>query len=123
MSFGEAIRTCLRKYAEFNGRATRPEFWWFVLFSTLIGLVASTIDNAIGNEFTMLATLWGLAMLLPTLAVGARRLHDTNKSGWLQLLLLIPCVGVIVLIVFWAMPSATPPAIGGDHSTPPQLAA
>ncbi len=123
MSFTDAIRTCLTKYADFNGRAGRPEFWWFVLFTTLVAMGFGVIDTALfRNDTSVLGTLWGLAVLLPSLAVGARRLHDTGKSGWLQLLLLIPCVGLIVLIVFWATPSTTPPAIEGGP-TPPAVEA
>ena len=123
MTFGDAIRTCFGKYADFNGRAGRPEFWWFVLFTSLVSAGLGIIDTALfRNDISMLGSLWGLAVLLPTLAVGARRLHDTGKSGWLQLLLLIPCVGLIVLIVFWATPSTTPPAIPGGP-TPPAVEA
>jgi uncharacterized membrane protein YhaH (DUF805 family) len=98
MSFQESIRACLTKYADFSGRASRPEFWWFVLFVLLVTLALTTIIPVLGNVF-------GLAMLLPQLAVGARRLHDTGRSGWWQLLLLVPVAGLIGLIILWAQPS------------------
>jgi len=98
MTFAESIRTCLTKYVDFNGTASRSEFWWFILFVIVVGAVL--------NYFIPLAGgLFGLAMILPELAAGARRLHDTGKSGWLQLLLLIPLIGLIVLIVFWVQES------------------
>ena len=93
MTFAESIRTCFAKYADFNGTASRSEFWWFMLFIVLVGAALSLLS-------TTLASLFYLAVLLPDLAVGARRLHDTGKSGWWQLLLIVP-LGVIVLIVFW----------------------
>ena len=93
MTFAESIRTCFNKYADFNGTASRSEFWWFMLFIVLVGAALSLLS-------TTLASLFYLAVLLPDLAVGARRLHDTGKSGWWQLLLIVP-LGVIVLIVFW----------------------
>jgi len=93
MTFAESIRTCFNKYADFNGTASRSEFWWFMLFIVLVGAALSLLS-------TTLASLFYLAVLLPDLAVGARRLHDTGKSGWWQLLLIVP-LGVIVLIIFW----------------------
>lgn len=95
MTFQESISTCFMKYADFNGRASRPEFWWFVLFTCLA-------TGAISIFSEDLAGLFQLAVLLPSIAVGARRLHETNRSGWLQLLWLLPVVGWIILIVFFA---------------------
>lgn len=80
---------------DFNGRAKRPEFWWFALFCVVVSLALGMISSA-------LSTLFSLATLLPSLAVGARRLHDTNRSGWLQLLWMIPLIGWIIMIVFLA---------------------
>jgi len=95
MNFQESIRVCFTKYAEFNGRAGRPEYWWFFLFVVLAGLAASMISNVLSAVFT-------LATLLPSIAVATRRLHDTNRSGWWQLICLVPVVGIIVLLVFLA---------------------
>lgn len=103
MGFQEAVRTVLSKYATFTGRAARPEFWWFALFSFIVHLVASFIDQLIfGHQ--ILDGLTSLALLLPSLAVGVRRLHDTGKSGWWLLLLLIPIIGWLVLIYFYIQP-------------------
>lgn len=103
MGFADSIRTCLSKYVDFNGVASRSEFWWFMLFGFLGSIVLSVVGGMI--NFALLGNLFGLAILLPQLAVGARRLHDTGRSGWLQLLLLIPLIGLIVLIVFWVQES------------------
>ena len=92
-----AVKTCLKKYADFNGRAARPEFWWFALFNFLA-------TNVVGMVFQPLGGLIALGLLLPALAVGARRLHDVNKSGWLQLLWLIPIIGWGLLIWWCAQP-------------------
>ncbi len=95
MTFGESIKICFSKYADFNGRASRSEFWWWFLFIVLASMALS-----IASE--MLSALFSLGTLLPTLAVGARRLHDTDRSGWLQLIWIIPVVGWIFLIVWGA---------------------
>lgn len=93
MTFGESIRICFSKYADFNGRASRSEFWWWTLFIVLAGAAANIAGETV-------SALFHLGTLLPALAVTTRRLHDTNRSGWLQLLWLIPVIGWIVLIVW-----------------------
>ncbi len=106
MDFGTAINTCLKKYVQFQGRATRPEFWHFVLFVFLMHCAAGILDNALGFGFTRpLNALVALGLFLPQLAVGARRLHDTDRSGWWQLLIFIPVVGWLVLAILWALQS------------------
>ena len=95
----------LKKYAVFNGRARRKEYWMFVLFSIIIGIVLRIIDNLIGldeGSFTtvLLSSLYSLAVLIPSLAVSVRRLHDTNRSGWWLFISLVPFVGPIVLLMF-----------------------
>jgi uncharacterized membrane protein YhaH (DUF805 family) len=96
----------LKKYVVFSGRARRKEFWMFTLFSAIISIILNIVDRVIGTDSAtgsgLLGSLYGLAVLLPTLAVGMRRLHDTDRSGWWLLLYLIPVLGWIVLIVFWA---------------------
>lgn len=94
MTFSESIQTCFSKYADFNGTATRSEFWWFTLFCW----VASMLINFFGGSIA--STVFSLATLLPSIAVGARRLHDTDRSGWWLLISLVPFIGAIVLIVF-----------------------
>lgn len=90
----------LRQYGDFTGRARRKELWMFTLFSVIISLVLAIVDSQL--PFGILGIIYGLAVLLPSLAVGARRLHDIGRTGWWQLISLIPIIGTIVLIVFWA---------------------
>lgn len=94
---------CLKHYVDFNGRAPRAEFWYFVLFNLIIALVVGGVGYAIG--FSKLSSLYSLLVLLPTLAVSVRRLQDTGKSGWFILVGLIPLVGVLILIYFYAQDS------------------
>jgi uncharacterized membrane protein YhaH (DUF805 family) len=95
----------LKKYVVFSGRARRKELWMFTLISTVISIILSFIDRAIGtdtsNSSGLLQGIYGLAVLLPSIAVGIRRLHDTDRSGWWLLIGLIPIIGWIVLIVFY----------------------
>jgi uncharacterized membrane protein YhaH (DUF805 family) len=94
----------LKKYAEFSGRARRMEYWMFVLFNIIISIVLSVVDALAGLRLEsgqgILGTLYALAVLIPSIAVGVRRLHDTGRSGFWILIGLIPCIGAIVLIVF-----------------------
>lgn len=112
MTFQEAIRTCLSKYATFSGRATRPEYWWFVLFYFVTAAVLNLIDNALGlgagpdARGGLLSFLFALGMLIPLLAALVRRLQDTGRSGWWALIGLIPIIGTLVLIFFAVQPSA-----------------
>ena len=94
MTFTGAISTCFKKYATFDGTASVSEFWWFFLFQVLVSLVARMLGDTVN-------ILISLALLLPAIAVGCRRLHDTDRTGWFQLLWFIPIIGWIVLIVFW----------------------
>jgi uncharacterized membrane protein YhaH (DUF805 family) len=105
MSFAEAVKTCLSKYATFAGRARRSEYWWFVLFNVIVSIVAAIIDGAAGTDLENSSTgvvggIVALALILPSLAVTARRLHDTGRSGWWILIGIIPLIGAIILIVF-----------------------
>ncbi len=100
----------LKKYVDFNGRARRKEYWFFVLFNLIISCVLSAIDVFIGTYSSsagigLLAGLYGLAVLLPGIGVTVRRLHDTGRSGWWILIALIPLVGWIVLLVFMFLDS------------------
>jgi uncharacterized membrane protein YhaH (DUF805 family) len=97
MTFTDAIGTCFRKYVDFSGCASRSEFWWWVLFTVVVSLVFRSVSYSLSWAFS-------LATLLPNIAVGVRRLHDTNRSGWWLLLYLLPVIGWIVLIVFWVEP-------------------
>lgn len=101
MTFGESIQTCFSKYADFSGRASRSEYWWWFLFVFLATLMASVVSDKI-------SALFSLAVMLPGLAVGARRLHDIDKSGWFQLLFLVPVIGWIV-VIYWATRESVEP--------------
>jgi uncharacterized membrane protein YhaH (DUF805 family) len=85
-----------RNYANFQERATRSAFWYFQLVSFIVSIILTAVSAGV------LGLLYSLAVLIPSLAIGARRLHDTNRSGWWQLIILIPLIGIIVLIIFWA---------------------
>lgn len=103
----------LRQYADFTGRARRKEFWMFTLVSVIISLVLALIDSQL--PLGILGAIYALAVVLPSLAVGARRLHDTGRTGWWQLLSLIPIIGTIVLIVFWATDGDPEPNAHGPN--------
>lgn len=100
----------LKKYAQFSGRSRRKEYWFFALFYLIIAFVVGFIDGAAGTMMAegkvgILGLILGLAFLIPSLAVGVRRLHDTGRSGWWLLIAFVPLIGVIVLIVFYVQDS------------------
>ncbi|MDB6179686.1 DUF805 domain-containing protein [Paracoccus sp. Z330] len=112
-----AVRNVLKHYASFSGRAKRPEYWWWVLFVFLLLLAARLIDYSVimpllgatsdqRPNSQPLSVMVALATLLPTLAVGARCLHDTGRSGWWLLVGLVPVVGILVLLYFFLKPNA-----------------
>ena len=92
----------LERYAKFDGRAGRAEFWWYAL-ANLIVYTALLILTQITGLFLILYFLYAIAMIVPGVAVGIRRLHDTDKSGWLMLIALAPLVGGIILLVFMVL--------------------
>lgn len=121
MSMRASITTCLRKYADFTGRACRSEFWWFYFFTALVGMIMAipyyvfavaaslAADTGVANALAVVSIVWfvcwmavSIALFIPFLAAGARRLHDSDKSAWLLLLLLVPCASV-ALIVLWIL--------------------
>ena len=105
MDFQTSIKTCFKKYADFSGRASRSEFWWFELFLLIGGIVTMIIDiMMLGYTFEddgPIQIIFAVVTFLPVIAVGARRLHDINRSGWWQLIA-IPVIGIILLIIWWA---------------------
>ena len=109
IGFGDAIKICFNKFAEFEGRARRSEFWWWYLFTVLVGWIP------------YIGWLASLVFLIPSLAVGARRLHDTGRSGWLQFLMLVPCIGSIILIIWWCEDSKGDNEYGPSPKYPGQI--
>lgn len=93
MTFTESIQTCFTKYADFKGKASRSEFWWWALFNFIASVCLSIIDQRLSLAFAV-------ATLLPYLAVSTRRLHDVDRSGWWQLISLVPFVGWI-MVIYW----------------------
>ncbi|MEO8531048.1 MAG: DUF805 domain-containing protein [Deltaproteobacteria bacterium] len=113
MSFIEAIKSGYRNYITFSGRSQRSAYWWWVLFQIIVAVIIGAIegggtmasgDGGFSANYTggPIANIWGMANFLPGLAVSVRRLHDTDRSGWWILLWLIPLVGWIILIVWFA---------------------
>src|SRR6188472_617073 len=107
MSFGEAVRSGFDNYVNFNGRASRSAYWWWVLFALLVSLAARVLDGLVGSNIVrysqygmgigIISSLVGLALLLPSISVLVRRLHDTNRSGWWYWIAIIPIIGWLVL--------------------------
>jgi uncharacterized membrane protein YhaH (DUF805 family) len=97
MQFGEAIKSGFNNYVTFSGRAARSEFWYWTLFSFLVNVAAAIIDSGLGLGF--IGTLISLALLLPGIAVSARRLHDLDRTGW-WLLIAFTGIGIILLIIW-----------------------
>lgn len=102
----------LKQYADFRGRARRKEYWYFVLFNGIFALIAMGLDNLLGITFSSfdlyygpIYLLYGLALLIPNLAVSVRRLHDIGKSGWWILISIIPIIGAIWLIILFVTDS------------------
>ena len=115
MTFVESIRTCFSKYVTWQGRAARSEYWYFILFAVLCYLVATVIDNVLGTTFKIANPSTGveqsvgygyayvlvaLGLLLPSLSVLVRRLHDTDRSGWWYWIVLIPLIGALLVLVW-----------------------
>lgn len=119
MGFAEAITSGFNSMTKFSGRATRSEFWYWILFVAILQIVVYVLGGVLGrndNTFVgLIFNLIALVLILATLAVGCRRLHDTGKTGWLQVLLIIPCIGHIILIVLW-LPASQ---VGNNQYGPP----
>ena len=105
MTFAESLQICFRKYAEFDGRAGKSEFWWFTFFVLVIGMAAPVIGDGA-------STVVSLVTLLPSGAVSARRLHDIDRSGWWQLVALIPIIGWVIMIYWCVQDSVNPNRYG-----------
>ena len=97
----------LKKYAVFSGRSRRKEYWFFVLFAVIISIVLGVIDTMIGTQaggIGILSGIYALAILIPSIAVSVRRLHDIDKTGWWILIGFIPLIGTIILLIFAFLP-------------------
>jgi uncharacterized membrane protein YhaH (DUF805 family) len=133
MNFVEAVKSVYRNYVNFSGRARRSEYWWFFLFAIIAATVVAIIESALGlgsGSMTSgggtfeasysggpLSIIWTLGSILPSIAVGIRRLHDTDRSGWWVLIALIPLIGAIVLIVWMATKGTAGPNRFGNDPT------
>ncbi|MFO1255344.1 MAG: DUF805 domain-containing protein [Sphingomonadaceae bacterium] len=123
MTFGDAIRTCISKATTWQGRASRSEYWYFVLFSFLCTVSAVILDSILGTSFKTENPYTGdgwfylltvLALFLPNLAVMVRRLHDTNHSGWWYWLALVPLAGLVLIVWFCSRGTVGPNEYGSD---------
>lgn len=103
MNMQAAVSSVLSQYASFSGRARRSEYWYWTLTTFIVSIIAGVLDAIIGVQIIQYVVL--VATLVPSLAVGARRLHDTGRSGWLQLIGIVPIIGWIILIVWFASDS------------------
>lgn len=95
VGFLEAVALFFSRYADFKGRSRRSEYWWVMLFNVIVSVVLVLLPDSLA----FLSSLWSLAILIPSLAICIRRLHDVGKSGWWYLFILIPLVGGIILLV------------------------
>ncbi|HYF85594.1 DUF805 domain-containing protein [Azospirillum sp.] len=119
MNFFDAVRSVLSQYVGFSGRALRSEYWFWVLFTVLLSIVTSIIDVALFpfDDVSPLSSITNLALLLPGLAVSARRLHDVGRSGWWLLLAIVPVIGWIILLI-WTVTKGD--AAANRFGPPPQ---
>ncbi|MEM0899667.1 MAG: DUF805 domain-containing protein [Pseudomonadota bacterium] len=106
-TFVDSVKKVFNNYANFKGRARRSEFWYFTLFTFLTSLILTAVDIGVlaSPDVSPLSTLFSLGILIPSLAVGARRLHDIGRTGWWQLLIFVPLLGLIVLIFLYVQKS------------------
>ncbi len=131
MGFTEAVKTCFgKKYADFRGRASRSEYWFWTLFVFLIylaGFAAFTLAKMVLGDipakiiFGILAVVGGLGIFVPALAVQARRLHDTNSSGWWLLIAFIPYLGGVIMTVWYCIKGTTGPNRFGPDPLNPDM--
>ncbi|PJE75462.1 DUF805 domain-containing protein [Candidatus Uhrbacteria bacterium CG10_big_fil_rev_8_21_14_0_10_48_11] len=97
--------TVLKKYAVFSGRSQRAEYWYYALFNTIISIAVAIVGAIAGDSSGILGMVYVLAVFIPGLAVGVRRLHDTGRSGWMMLVALIPFIGAIWLFILFVLDS------------------
>ena len=106
VGFTEAVRLGLKRWQDFQGRSTKAEYWWFFLFGVLVNVLSQIIDAILGTGF-IVQVIVGLALMIPSWAVGARRLHDINRTGWWLLLYIggIVIIPAFILLYFYLQPS------------------
>ena len=117
MSMVDAYKAMWKNYAKFSGRARRSEYWWVILAQTLI----STAFSLLGAVANVVISVYGLATLIPMISLAVRRLHDIEKSGWWYLLNCIPCIGSIILIVFFCQEGTAGSNRYGDDPKAPNV--
>lgn len=115
--------TVLKRYTVFNGRAGRPEYWYFLLFNVIASIALAILDNVLGlvpkgTNVGVLGAIYSLAVILPGIAVAIRRMHDINRSGWWVLISAIPIVGWIIFIIWAARESDAGPNQYGQGPEP-----
>jgi uncharacterized membrane protein YhaH (DUF805 family) len=115
MSFAESVRNCFSKYVTWSGRAGRAEYWWFTLFVFVVYVVGLVITLSIHSSIPVI--LFVLVIILPSIAVTVRRLHDTGRSGWWYWISLVPFIGGIVLLVFMCTGSQGPNQYGSGPAS------
>ena len=110
VTFKEAVeRAIMQNYCNFDGRASRSEYWWYVLFTTLLGFAIGIVFVWSETMMDIVSGVAGLALLLPGLGLAVRRLHDIGKSGWWLLIGLIPLIGAIILLIWYCKESQMQP--------------
>ncbi len=115
LTFQEAVQRALTlNYCNFNGRSSRSEYWWFFLFTFVLGVLVGVVSTFSDTLYSVVSAVVNLALLLPGLGLAVRRLHDIDKSGWNLLLAFIPIVGAIILIVWFVKESDLQPNKYGE---------
>ena len=118
MNFVEAVKSGYQNYVNFSARSSRSAFWWWALFQIVVSIVIAMVEgggsSSVGDGMMSanynagpIGIVWSLANLLPGIAIGVRRLHDLDKSGWWVLIALIPLIGAIILIVWYCSKGTT----------------
>ena len=115
-----AVKCCLKRYVQFNGRACRSEYWYWQLANFLVAFILACVTGDLSNpeESSIVSDLYNLAVFLPSLAVFVRRMHDIGRSGWNFFWACLPIIGWIILLVYCCKPSGEPNQYGEGPATP-----
>lgn len=127
ISFTDAVRLGFQRYFDFGGTSTRPEFWWWALFVLGVDVILTLVDMRMGTfnpvaQNGLISGLFGLGVLIPSLALGARRLHDINKSGWWQLLWVVSFLIIPMVVLLWWAAKPSDEGINSHGPDPTQHA-